>query len=153
MLWIINLVAPIIENPLIFGILGGLGLFFWLSFQKMEREILAGISAFIMAVGLFWLGAWFLLTWFTAFNAKTPFTKSQPKISLWQTRKTGVGRISFTTNNSTIARACFNWKICGQSPIISMSAAPLVSLQPHCCRRRIKTNIGAISLFALIINI
>lgn len=72
MLWIINLIAPIIERPIIFGVLGGVGLFFWLSFQKREREFLAGFSAFIMAVGIFWLGCWFILTWFTAFNAKTP---------------------------------------------------------------------------------
>ena len=69
MLWIINLIAPIIERPIIFGVLGGVGLFFWLSFQKREREFLAGFSAFIMAVGIFWLGCWFILTWFTAFNA------------------------------------------------------------------------------------
>ncbi len=72
MLWIINLIAPIIERPIIFGVLGGIGLFFWLSFQKREREILAGISGFIMAVGFFWLGSWFFVSWFTPYNLKTP---------------------------------------------------------------------------------
>ena len=72
MLWIINLIAPIIERPIIFGILGGIGLFFWLSFQKREKEILSGIMGFVFAVGVFWLGAWFFLTWFTPFNAKQP---------------------------------------------------------------------------------
>ena len=72
MLWIINLIAPIIERPIMFGVLGGIGLFFWLSFQKREREILAGISGFIMAVGFFWLGSWFFVSWFTPYNLKTP---------------------------------------------------------------------------------
>lgn len=72
MLWIINLIAPIIERPIIFGVLGGVGLFFWLSFQKRERELLAGISGFIMAVGFFWLGSWFFVSWFTPYNLKTP---------------------------------------------------------------------------------
>ena len=72
MLWIINLIAPIIERPIIFGLLGGIGLFFWLSFQKREKEILSGIMGFVFAVGVFWLGAWFFLTWFTPFKAKQP---------------------------------------------------------------------------------
>jgi hypothetical protein len=72
MLWIINLIDPIIERPIVFGLMGGIGLFFWLSFQKREHEILAGISAFIMAVGIFWFGLWFLVTWFTPYNLQNP---------------------------------------------------------------------------------
>lgn len=72
MLWIINLIAPIIEKPIAFGILGGIGLFFWLSFKKREKEILAGIFAILLGIGLLWIGCWFFLTWFTPYNVKNP---------------------------------------------------------------------------------
>lgn len=72
LMWIIGLIAPVIERPVILGLIGGVGLFFWLSFMKRERKILETFSSIFFAVGLFWLGCWFFVSWFTAYNLKTP---------------------------------------------------------------------------------
>jgi len=72
LMWIIGLIAPIIESPRIFGLIGGAGFFFWLSFMKREKKILETVASICFATGLFWFGCWFFVTWFTPYNLKTP---------------------------------------------------------------------------------
>ena len=41
-------------------------------FSKERARNSCGNLSFYHGCGDFWLGCWFILTWFTAFNAKTP---------------------------------------------------------------------------------
>jgi hypothetical protein len=69
---VISVLIPAIEYSLIYGVISGFSVFFWLAFSKKEKEFLSTLFASFCALGAFSALAWIILIFSTPFNSKTP---------------------------------------------------------------------------------